>query len=380
MHYFSTAIVLLCLLMFGSCPVLAAANFVGVPVQSVDGQKLLQVYAHRGARSFAPENSMPGYRTGLAIGTNWVDMEIVMTKDGEIVVSHDIWLNPDIVRNSDGKFLAENKAAFIKGVSANKLTQFLQPYLVKNLTLTQVEKYDVGRLNPGSAYAKLFPSQFGMDGVKMPTLREVIRYVNKVTKGAVGFQIEFKTDPEHPDWTYTPAEFAQALYKILREEGITRNCEVQSFDWRCLYELQKCDSKIATAYLTEWDNEPGTPYSFFDSNPAIAGLWTGGKLIKNYGNSMPQMIKALGGACWEPEDAELTKPALDEAHKLGLKVVVWTWPEHIGTTFDVLLIEKLIDWGVDGIITDDPGQLISMLAARGYAIPKRYTTSYSGKH
>jgi len=105
MSYVSIGILSLCLLVFGICPVIASANFVGVPVQSIDGQKLLQVYAHRGARSFAPENSIPGYKTGLEIGTDWVDMDIVMTKDGEVLVSHDIWLNPDIVRNSDCKFL-----------------------------------------------------------------------------------------------------------------------------------------------------------------------------------------------------------------------------------------------------------------------------------
>jgi glycerophosphoryl diester phosphodiesterase len=69
---------------------------------------------------------------------------------------------------------------------------------------------------------------------------------------------------------------------------------------------------------------------------------------------------------------ELTKETLAEAHKLGLKVVVWTWPEHSGTTFDVALVSKLIDWGVDGIITDDPGMLNSMLAARGYQLPAKY--------
>ena len=95
-------------------------------------------------------------------------------------------------------------------------------------------------------------------------------------------------------------------------------------------------------------------------------------LIKDHGNSIPQMVKDLGGTCWEPEDTQLTKETLDEAHRLGLKVVVWTWPEHSGTTFDVALVSKLIDWGVDGIITDDPGMLISMLAARGYPLPAVY--------
>jgi glycerophosphoryl diester phosphodiesterase len=262
-------------------------------------------------------------------------------------------LNPDIVRGPDGKFITDRK-------------------LVRTLSLAEIQNYDVGRLDTASAYSKFFPAQLGMDGVPMPTLREVIRYVISKAHKKVGFQIEFKTDPEHPDWTYTPAEFAAALYTILKEEDIITDCEIQSFDWRCLYEIQKLDSRVKTAYLTEWDNEPGCPNSFFDPDPAKAGLWTGGILVKDHQNSIPQMIKDLGGACWEPEDVELTEETLQEAHNLGLKVVVWTWPEHSGTTFNADLVSKLIDWGVDGIITDDPGMLISMLAARDYQVPVRY--------
>jgi glycerophosphoryl diester phosphodiesterase len=354
----------------------SSAEFVGRPTPVVDGKKFIQVYAHRGARSFAPENTIPGYATGLAIGTHWVDMDIVMDKDGEIVVSHDIWLNPDITRGPDGTFLAPSKSAMTEGIPPGKLTAHLQPYMVKNLTFAQLQQYDVGRLNPESPYAKYFPEQHAMDGVRMPLLKDVIRYVKGVTKGAVGFQIEFKTDPMHDNWTYTPKEFAAALSKVLKEEGITRNCEIQSFDWRCLYELQKLDADVATAYLTEWDNEPGTENSFFSKDASIAGLWTGGKLVKDYNDSIPQMVKALGGRCWEPEDLELTKEALDEAHSLGLKVVVWTWPEHSGSAFDGKTVKRMIDWGVDGIITDDPGRLISMLAARGYRIPQQFPAAY----
>ncbi|MBF0208800.1 MAG: glycerophosphodiester phosphodiesterase, partial [Oligoflexia bacterium] len=176
-------------------------------------------------------------------------------------------------------------------------------------------------------------------------------------------------------WTFSPAEFAQAIYKVLKEEKIVDRSEVQAFDFRCLQELRKLDSKIHLAYLTEADNEEDGPTNFRHPDPKVAGLWTAGNLLKDYDNSIPKMIKALAGsnpACWEPEDLQLKKETLDEAHQLGLKVVVWTWPEHAGTTFDYKLIDKLIDWGVDGIITDDPGHLTSMLAARGYEVPLRF--------
>jgi glycerophosphoryl diester phosphodiesterase len=235
-----------------------------------------------------------------------VDRDVVMTQDGEVLVSQDIRLNPDIVRDASGAFITERK-------------------LVKDLTLAEVQAYDVGRMDPASAYSRFFPAQF-----------------------------------------------AATLHRILLEEDIVETSEIQSFDWRCLYELQRLDPRVKTAYLTEWDNEPGTPSSFFDPDPAKAGLWTGGVLVKDHGDSILQMVKDLGGTCWEPEDVELTKATLDEAHPLGLKVVVWTWPEHSGTVFDEALVGKLIDWGVDGIITDDPGRLVSMLAARGDALPVTY--------
>ena len=68
------------------------------------------------------------------------------------------------------------------------------------------------------------------------------------------------------------------------------------------------------------------------------------------GNGRPDiLVKALGGFAWEPEDAELTKETLDEAHRLGLKVVVWSWPEKLGTTFDAGMVDRLIGWGIEHV-------------------------------
>lgn len=316
------------------------------------GTRAVQVYAHRGARAFSPENTLPAYKTGLRIGADWVDMDVVLTKDGEVVVGHDPVLNPAIVRGEDGKFIKPG-------------------LIVKDRTLAEIRRFDVGRLDPASAYARYFPDQVAVDGTRMPALREVIRYVNKTTGGKAGFQIEMKTDPAHPDHSADPKPFAAALYKILKEEKIIGRAEIQAFDWRCLYALTALDKSVKTAFLTSRDNEKGGVEDLFSSDEKLAGLWTGGKLAKDYG-SIPKMVKALGGFAWEPEDAELTKEALDEAHSLGLKVVVWTWPEKSGGIFDAAMAAKLIDWGVDGIITDDPGRLDSMLAARGLPVPPRY--------
>ena len=356
-------------------PALACLLWLSPPLQSQPLTAPPQIYAHRGARSFAPENTMPGYRTTLGIGTDWVDMDIVLTKDGEVLLSHNLVLDPDIVRDSQGHFLAKNSSSVFK-LPPPQREAYIGKYTVKNMTLADLRRYDVGRLNPDSAYAKFFPDQRPVDGTPMPTLREVVRYVNQTTGNRVGFQLEMKTDPTHPEMSPDAKVFAQALYRIMDEENIVDRCEIQAFDFRCLQELQKCSPRVKGAYLTSRDNEKGGPDDFSNPDPALAGLWTGGKLLKDYGGSIPRMVKALGGYAWEPEDSELTRETLQEAHALGLKVVVWSWPEKLGTAFDPTLVNRMIDWGVDGIITDDPGRLASMLAARGMPVPARYKVDH----
>ncbi len=330
-----------------------------------------EVYAHRGARAFAPENTLPSYGAALRIGADWIDMDVVLTRDSEVVLSHDLVLNPDITRDEKGVFLAQSREAITKRPNAERI-EYEQKYAVARLTLEELRRFDVGRLNPDSAYSRYFPDQVPVDGTHMPTLREVVRFADRATGKRIGIQIEMKTAPSHPELSPSPEAFAAAVYKVLREEGIISRVEVHAFDFRCLYELQRLDKSVKTAYLTSRDNEKGGVDSFFSSDPKAAGLWTGGRLVKDYGSTIPSMVKALGGFAWDPEDSELTRESLEEAHRLGLKVVVWSWPEKLGTCFDSILTARMIEWGVDGIITDDPGRLISMLAARGLPVPDRY--------
>ena len=193
---------------------------------------------------------------------------------------------------------------------------------------------------------------------------EVVKYVKKIAGNKVGFQIEIKNDPNKPNDTATPEEYAKALYKVMKDENITNVTEVQAFDWRCLIALNKLDPSIKTAYLTDHTTE--------QLDDKEQGTWMAGLKPKDYDYSFPKMIKHLGGYCWEPFEMDLTKKELDEAHKLGLKVVVWGWPEMEETEFNYKRVQKLIDWGVDGIITDRPDILRGILAARCFNLPQGF--------
>ena len=101
-----------------------------------------------------------------------------------------------------------------------------------------------------------FLTEHPVDHTAIPTLKQVIEYVKQLSGQQVSFQIEIKTDPEHPDHTFSPRILAQAVAKILKEEGVVGHAVVQAFDYRCLLELQKINPEITTVYLTAQENEP----------------------------------------------------------------------------------------------------------------------------
>lgn len=326
------------LICFGDVSAVVQHN--GIPV---DG-KTIEVYSHRAARGLMPEQTMPAYVETLRLGADYVDMDVGITKDGVLVITHDLGLNPNLTRDENGKWITE-------------------AIPIHSMTLEQVQKYNVGMLKPGSKYGSYFPHQRSVD-TPIPTLKSVVDYVKKIAGNKVGFQIEIKNDPTKPQLTVSPKEFAETLYKFMKEEDIIDRTEVQAFDWQCLIELNKLDPEIKTAYLTDHTTEV-----MDDSEP---GTWIAGLKPKDYDYSLPKMVKHLGGYCWEPFEVDLTKKDLDEAHKLGLKVVVWGWPEQEGAEFSYPEVIKMIDWKVDGIITDRPDILKGLLAARGYNLPQGF--------
>lgn len=285
----------------------------------------VEIYAHRGGRGLVPENTLYAYESALRLGVDYLDFDIAMTKDGILVVTHDFTLNPDITCDAEGHFITRSIA-------------------IQDLTYDELVVYNVGQVKPKSEYSLYFPMQVQVPQVKIPTLKEAVEHVQSIDKGGVGFQIEIKIDPS---LSASPEMFAESLYQILQETDIIERTEVQSFDFSCLSALQHLDSRIKTAYLT---------------------LSTDSTQQQDR-DSFPKMVKELGGSCWEPFEMEVTRAQIDEAHNLGLKVVVWGYPKMEGTEFNYSRIVELIAWGVDGIITDRPDQLRGVLSARGYNLP-----------
>ena len=276
---------------------------------------------HRGARGLMPENTLPAFQKALELGVDTLECDMAITKDGVVVIHHDLWLNPDTTRQADGKWLNSRGPA------------------ISELTFEELQKYDVGRLKPGTDYAKSFPDQQPADGTRIPRLSDLFDLVKKSGNTKIGFDCETKVSPRNRAATLPPEEFARRVIAEIREHGMQARIMVQSFDWSSLQVIQKEAPEIRTMYLTS----PGTlaPADGFD--PA---RWLAGFTPALHG-SVPAAIKAAGGKIWAPNHAYLTPALLAQANALGISVIPWTVNEPE-------IMARLIEMGVDGIISDRP--------------------------
>jgi glycerophosphoryl diester phosphodiesterase len=301
--------------------------------------KALDIQGHRGARGLAPENTLPAFARALAIGVTTLELDCAITKDGVVVVSHDSTLNPDITRGPDGKWL-EGEG---------------QP--IRSFTYDELARFDVGRIKPGNAYARRFPDQQAVDGTRMPRLADVFALVRKSGNETVRFNIETKISPLTPANTTDPRDFARTLISAIRSAGMAERTAIQSFDWRTLKVVQQEAPEIATVYLTA---QQGFMNNIQAETPASP--WTAGLHVGQFGGSIPRMVKAAGGSVWSPYLGETAREQVKEAQALGLKVVVWTANEPAD-------MRRLIEWGVDGIISDYPDRLRRIAGEMGMALP-----------
>ncbi len=297
---------------------------VGLSAASTD----FDAQGHRGARGLAPENTLAAFSRALSIGVTTLELDVGISRDGAVVITHNPRLNPHITRDQDGNWLTETGPA------------------IYALSLRELQTYDVGRIAPGSRYQSRFPDQLAADGEQIPTLGDLFRLVERSGYEYVRFNIETKINPHEPDLTPPPAEFVQAILNVTRAHAMTNRVSIQSFDWRTLREAQRQAPGIATAYLSaeqKWlDN--------IERGKDGSSVWLAGLDIDAFDGGVPLAIVASGGSIWSPYHRDITARDITIAHKLGVRVIVWTVNE-------MSRMEELIGWGVDGIITDYPDRL-----------------------
>lgn len=300
---------------------------------------------HRGARGLAPENTLPAFEAALALGVTTLEMDVGMTKDGVLVVHHDLALNPERTRGPDGQWLSDAAP----------------PAYLKDLTYAALAHYDVGRSRPESAATERFPEQAGRDGVGIPKLKAVIAQAESLSGGTVRYNIETKLSPEDPQASPDWKAMTEALIAVIQDAGLSERATVQSFDWRSLQLVQEQAPEILTTYLTAEQSWLDNVRRGVDG----ASPWTADFDVDRYEASVPKLIKAAGGRIWSPYYRDLRETDLAEARRLGLRVVVWT-------VNDPSDMASLIDRGVNGIITDYPDRLRAVMAGRGMDLPPAF--------
>ncbi|HYF58996.1 MAG TPA: glycerophosphodiester phosphodiesterase [Burkholderiaceae bacterium] len=302
---------------------------------ALHAREAFDLQAHRGARGLLPENTIAGFELALDIGVTTLELDIAITRDRVPVISHDRTLNPDITRDASGRFLAGRGPAIVE------------------LSLEQLQAYDVGRIRPDSLYAGRFPEQRPVDGARIPTFDALAEAVARRPAAHVRFAIETKLDPNRPAETVGPDEFARIVVAAIRRHGLASRASVLSFDWRTLQAVQREAPEIETVYLTVQRPDGG--------NVRPGSPWTAGFDPVRHG-SVPRTIRAAGGRTWSSHHEDLTPDSVREARALGLKVLAWT-------VNDPARMGRLIDMGVDGIVTDRPDLLRAEMAKRGMALP-----------
>ena len=333
--YRTAYLTLICVVIVFALPYLPCFTLAGGEAQQGPMKTMERIYmiGHRGAAGLAPENTLSSFMRAIEIEVDCIELDVLMTADGELVVHHGFRLNPNIARTANGKWLP------------NALTP-----AIKTLPLVELKTYDVGRINPDTPFANRHPQQQPLDGERIPTLGEVIDLLKKKAGKKIKLCIEIKTSPQKPELTPTPEIISDAVVDLLDKERILDRAFIFSFDWRSLLHIQKIAPDLQIVFLSSTSMRHNT----IRIGMPGPSEWTAGLDVDDYDGSIPRLVKAAGGRYWGPKYNQVMSFEIEEAHRIGINVFVWT----VDRKRDML---KLIDKGVDGIITNRPDILKSIL-------------------
>jgi len=281
----------------------------------------IKIYGHRGARGDLPENTLESFKYLFENNIHAYETDILISKDFIPVITHDFRLDPSYTKDINDNWIEDENIKII------------------DLTYDQILQFDVGALNKLSKYGRKFINQKSLQNQKIPKLSDLLKLTSDNIVENLLINLEIKSTPIEKNLTPEP----DAMVKIIIDEVSRSNLEdriiYSSFDWRILREIKERDSKIPRAYLTS-----GVKGKIYDKSP-----WLDFTPLHN-GVELPELIKALGGSAWHPNYKDVNKEIIQISHNKGLPVNVWT----VNRESDML---RMIDYGVDGIMTDYPLKL-----------------------
>ena len=297
------------------------------------GDRLIRVVGHRGARGVLPENTMLGFEFAMSTGAHLLEFDVVMTADDIPVITHNHRLHGSIFRDRSGSFLKNEPK-------------------VSEVTWDQLQSFDVGRVDVSSAYGRRFPDQAKMDGLRVPRLVDLLECAKKPQFDAANLMLEIKSDPDFAhDEAYRTALVRRVVAEV-RATGLQDRTLLHSFDWNLLAECRVQAPDFPISFLTQMpDNEDDIGE---DSSKSICPDFRGRE------QHIPSLVAESGGSLWCPYVNDVTAAGVTDAQNLGLVVAVWTVNEPDD-------IHRMIDFGVDAIVSDYPGRVQSCLEVREHS-------------
>lgn len=290
--------------------------------------------AHRGGRGETTEESLRAFAKAIELGVSTLELDIVITKDGQPLVWHDPTIEAEKCADTAPAFAGDPQYPYVGK-------------LVHELTLTQVDTLDCGR--PLADY----PQAEVVWGNKIATLQQVFALADSYRADAVRYNIETKVEADRPGASAEPQEAVDVILAAVRSAGKADRVEIQSFDWRTLPLVRHAEPSIPLVAL--YDQHTWAPDS----------PWLGGVNPAFVGDPLIG-ARTVGADIVSPDYRLVTgQPFVDRAHALGLKVIPWT-------VDDAAAMRRQIGYGVDGIINDYPTLLRTVLAELSMPLPPAY--------
>ena len=281
----------------------------------------IKIYGHRGARGDLPENTLESFKYLFENNIHAYETDILISKDFIPVITHNFRLDPSYTKDINDNWIEDENIKII------------------DLTYDQISQFDVGTLNKLSRYGRKFINQKSLENQKIPKLSDLLKLTSDNIVENLLINLEIKSTPVEKSLTPEPNEMVKISIDEVSRSNLEDRIIYSSFELRGLREIKERDSKIPRAYLTSsvkgkiYDKSP-----WLDFTPLHSGV------------ELPELIKALGGSAWHPNFKDVNKEIVQISHDKGLPVNVWT----VNKENDML---RMIDYGVDGIMTDYPLKL-----------------------